>query len=796
MITELNFKVTSKEHNDIIFASHHITVHLYVLEEDIFRVFIPTDDHSLLKRTWTIAPGLEDIPLEGRDRFDLSLFSLPEYQIKEDGDKVEIFTNRLKAVVELNGFIINWYAREENQWIKIANDRKTQSYNFYQRLGEGVYHYLERDRGDYYYGLGEKSGPLNKIGKRYRMMTIDAMGYDAEHTDPLYKHIPFYLTYNEKNQIPYGLYYDNYSDSIFDMGAELDNYHGLYRYYHAKKGNLDYYFIVGSRIQEVVKRFSWLTGKMIMPPKWSLGYSGSTMTYTDAPDAQEQLKKFIEACKKFDIPCDSFQLSSGYTSIGKKRYVFNWNYSKIPEPEKMIENFHNNGIKLSANIKPVLLEDHPLYNELKQVNYFILSSNQKDPEVSQFWDDTGSYLDFTNEQTYNWWKDKVKEQLLELGIDSTWNDNNEYEIWDEKALASGFGSPIPVSYIKPVQTMLMMKASYEAQLEHNPNTRPYLISRSGAPGMQKYVQTWSGDNYTDWKTIRYNLKMGLSLSMSGIYNFGHDVGGFSGNAPEPELFIRWIQNGIFHPRFTIHSWNDDKTVNVPWMYPDYLDIIRDLMKERVKWIPLIYDALHKANKDYKPILTPTLYYFEHDKRTFMENDDFLVGEHLLVCNVVEKGATKREVYLPENNKGWYDVNNHKYYKGGTNIIVDAPLNKIPLFAQAGSVLPVRDGEIYFHNKNKEKRGLLVFPFIGKGESSEWIYEDDGESMNYRNGEYSYINTFMKTSEETIEFNIKIEGKYNVPFDLITLYFPEGEKRTIKVNGEKIGSRQSYQWNIS
>ncbi|WP_163537497.1 glycoside hydrolase family 31 protein [Gracilibacillus sp. YIM 98692] len=794
MIREINFRIESNTNNTILFKGEDVEVYLYVLEEDIFRVYIPSDNHPLLNKTWTVTPDMEDMPVNGRDRFDLSPFSLPEYSLDKKQDTVEVQTGKLKAVIQLNGFNITWYAKYQNQWIHITNDRKTQSYNFHNSLGEGVYHYMERDREDYYFGLGEKAGSFNKAGKRFRMKTIDAMGYDAENTDPLYKHIPFYLTYNQKNKIAFGLFYDNYSDSIFDMGNELDNYHGYYRYYQANKGNLDYYFILGPQIRNVVEKFSKMTGKTIFPPKWSLGYSGSTMTYTDAPDAQVQLKKFIDSAETHDIPCDSFQLSSGYTSIGHKRYVFNWDYSKIPDPKQMVQGFHDNGIKLSANIKPVLLQDHPLYQELKDREYFIQSYDQKEPEMSQFWDDVGSYLDFTNEETFNWWKSKIKEQLLEYGIDSTWNDNNEYEIWDEKALANGFGDSIPVSYIKPIQTMLMVKASYEAQSEYFPNTRPYLISRSGGPGMQKYVQTWSGDNFTEWKTIRYNIKMGLSLSMSGVYNFGHDVGGFSGNAPEPELFIRWIQNGIFHPRFTIHSWNDDKTVNVPWMYPEYIDTIRGLMKERVKWIPFLYHSLHKAHQDATPILTPTLYYFEHDEETFKENDDFLVGEKLLVCNVVEKGATKREVYLPKNKNGWYDLNNHQYHEEGTHMVVDASLDTIPLFAQAGSILPIQDGEIHF-NADNEERGLLIFPLKGEGKVEEHIYEDDGETLNYKNGDYSYIKTSVETTEELVDVQISVDGDYKLPYDSITLHFPVTEKRIIKVNGQEITNKEAYTWDV-
>lgn len=786
------FDLIKEQDNQLIFECNDKRVTFMVLEEDLFRVFMPSDQEPVLSKTWAIAPAVEDIPFEGRDRFDLTPFSLPAYQKVVGSEEVIIETNLLKAVIQLDGFKIAWYAKLNGEEILVANDRKTQSYNYNNKLGEGVFHYLERYKDDQYYGLGEKSGNLNKTRKRYIMKTIDAMGYDAEFTDPLYKHIPYYLTYNQKTNISYGLFYDNYSDSIFDMGAELDNYHGLYRYYQAVKGDLDYYFILGPKIHNVVEKYSRLTGKTIFPPKWSLGYSGSTMTYTDAPDAQEQLKKFVDSCVEYDIPCDSFQLSSGYTTIDGKRYVFNWNYDKIPDPHAMNQHFHENGLHVCANIKPCLLQDHPKYQELAEKGMFIKSENGQDPEIVQFWDDNGSYLDFTNEETIQWWKDNVKEQLLSFGIDSTWNDNNEFEIWDKRATANGFGNSIPVDYLKPIQTLLMLKSSYEAQKEFAPELRPYLISRSGGPGMQRYVQTWSGDNFTEWKTLRFNIKMGLSMSLSGVYNLGHDVGGFSGLAPEPELLIRWIQNGIFHPRFTIHSWNDDQSVNVPWMYPEHIEVIRKYMKERVKWVPYFYHLLSKAHQDYKPILTPTFYYFEHDSKTFEENDDFMVGENLLVCSVVDKGAVERSVYLPENQRGWYDMNTDQWYEGGQTITVDAPLDVIPLFAQAGSAFPIRDGEITFKNKSEDERGIRIYPSLVEEHRSERFYEDDGVSLNYTKGEYSFLSVDTKTTRDCVEINLSVEGNYQLPYDTVTIHLPKTENRNVYVNGQLINAELPFE----
>ena len=753
---------------------------IMVLEEDIIRILFTDGEKVKLDKTWSVAPGQADVPWEGRDRFDLSVFSLPDYESRQVNDEFIVETSLLKLQVKLDGFKISWFYREDSEWMNFANDRQTQAYNFDGSLGQGIVHYLKRNLHEQYFGLGEKAGSVDKHGKRYRMETIDAMGYDAEYTDPLYKHIPFYITRHKNTEFSFGIFYDNLSNSIFELGSELDNYHDLYRYYQAKQGDLDYYLIAGPMVKDVTRKFSWLTGKTIFPPKWSLGYSGSTMSYTDAPDAQQQLNKFLELCEEHDILCDSFQLSSGYTSIDGKRYVFNWNHEKFPSPKEMSQNFQDKGLQLCANIKPALLKDHPFFHELKERKMFIQNGTTKEPEMAQFWDDIGAYLDFTNKETYDWWKEQVKEKLLEYGIGSTWNDNNEFEIWSNEAICNGFGNPIDFELIRALHPNLMMKASFEAQLEHNPELRPYLISRSGSAGMHRYVQTWTGDNRTSWKTLKFNIKMGIGLSLSGIYNFGHDVGGFSGLAPEPELFVRWVQNGIVHPRFTIHSWNDDQTANEPWMYPEMLDSIRGLIKFRTKIIPYLYTALHEAHLNYQPIIRPTFYDFEYDENTFEENDDFMLGESILVASVVEKGKVEREVYLPKNEDGWYDLHTKKWYEGGQKVIIPAPLSYTPLLVKAGTILPINQADITFATKNDDERGFLLFPFKEKGKSSYRLYEDDGITNDYSHI-FTYINVEMETTESEIKVTIDKEGSYSLPFDQVTLHLPENEQRKLTIN---------------
>jgi len=778
-----NLMVNRRDYGVEIFDPKDIwSIKIMVLEEDIFRVLIREGKELITPETWIVAPGMEDVPFKGRNRLDLTPFTLPEFIMVENKETISLESKNLKVLIQKKPIHFTWYKKIENKWKKIAEDRSTSSYNLSGDLGEGIYHYMKRDLEDKYYGLGEKTGVLNRHGRRYRMKNIDPMGYDAETTDPLYKHIPFYITKNEES---YGLLYDNLSNSTFDMGNEMDNYHGQYRYYHAEGGDLDYYFISGDSIKGVLKKYVNLTGQTIMGPKWSLGYSGSTMTYTDADNAQEQLYTFIDDCKKYDISCDSFQLSSGYTSIENKRYVFHWNREKFPKPEKFIEDFNKVGIKLCANIKPALLIDHPLFDEVKQKGLLVKDRSGKEVELVQFWDEKGAYLDFTNPDTIDWWKKNVKSQLLDKGIASTWNDNNEYEIWDNQAKVNGFGQERNISELRPVQPLLMMKASLEAQKEHDKEVRPYLISRSGCPGMHRYAQTWTGDNRTSWKSLKYNIRTGIGLSLSGVYNFGHDVGGFAGNAPDPELFVRWVQNGIFHPRFTIHSWNDDKSVNVPWMHKSHLQLVKNLMDFRVQLIPYLYDLLYKAHRFDEPMIRPTFLDFEHDLETFNDTDEFLLGQDILVVNGTEANIYMKSVYLPKG-ADWFEYGTDVKYSGGQYVKVAIPLDKPNFFVRAGSVLPISLGLSGF-NYSDEKRVLNIYP---KGKECEFVktfYEDDGQSEKYKAGEFSHLEVFIKENEEIIDVHININGEYTPTYNAIQIQFPISEARSVYVNENKISA---------
>jgi alpha-glucosidase len=748
---------------------------LFVLADDMVRVLLTPPDGLREPRTWMVAPSGTDVQWEGRDRLDVTMFPRLRFDLDE-GDQIMLRTAALRVSVRLDPFGLEWSTPAGHCF---ATDRATHAYAFAQ--SGATRHYMVREAGDRYFGLGDKTGPIDKHGRRLRTLALDALGYNAETSDPLYKHWP-YVIVREESGVVYGLFYDTFSTATFDLGCEHDNYHGFYRYCEIENGDLDYYLFVGPGIQDVVRKFAELTGRMAFGPRWSLGYANTAMGLTDAPNAQAQLSEFINRAAEHDVPISAFHFGSGYSSIGPRRYVFTWNRDKFPDPKALVDKFRSKNMRLVANIKPCLLDDHPAYAEVAAHGAFVAHATGK-PSIGQFWDGKGAWIDFTHPEGVRWWKDGLRRQLLDYGI-LGWNDNNEYGIWDEDAASHGFGESIPIDRSRPLQPLLMTRATCEAQAERFPDERAFTVTRAGPPGIQRYAQTWSGDNTTSWDTLRWNIRMGLTMSLSGMFNTGHDVGGFFGSVPDQELLVRWVQNGVFSPRFIMNSWKAGGETNTPWLHLDSLPLIRAAIRFRYRLMPYLYTLYRRAAVFSEPILRPVFYDFEGDSRAFQESDDFMFGPQLLVANVVEPGQRERGVYLPEGIEAWYDFHSGACHPGGSEIVVPAPLDRIPLFAPAGAIIPMTGREVSPKLHDEPSRHLHVFP-PRSGRSSFTLYEDDGLSLRYRDGEYAEVKFELDADPGQISLAARVTGRYPLPYKEIAVELPALEQRKLSLRSEGV-----------
>ncbi len=539
-------------------------LHVDILSDWLVRVAVVPEGGLAVDRTWMVAPD-GDVPWQGRDRLSHEGFAMPPTGLAQGDGPAVLNAGDWRISITGAPLRLVFDHRDGGGWKTVLADREGRRLPVVPapRLFR---HFQSRALGDRHYGLGDKTGPLDHTGRRLRVLQTDALGYNAETADPLYKHAPFVIADGAAGAV--GLFYDTMSEITFDLGAEHSNYHPHYRHVDAAEKGLVYYVVAGPKVRDIVPRLMQLTGRPHFQPRWSMGFAFTTMHHADAPNAQAVMTGFAERCRAEKIPISAIHSGSGYTTKADgRRYVFTWNETKFPDRAGFFRRLGELGFFTCANVKPVLLTEHPAYPEAAAEGWFVRRADGQ-PAVEMFWGGNGSSLDFTNPATVAWWKEGITGQVLDAGFGAAWNDNNECELWDEEATVEGFGAPLPAIDVRPVHALLMTRATYEATLAREPEKRPYTISRAGPIGIARYGETWSGDNRTSWHTLKWNLRQGLSMSLSGMPLTGHDIGGFDGPAPGPELFVRWVQMMALHPRAVMNSWKPQLSLptNLPWMH--------------------------------------------------------------------------------------------------------------------------------------------------------------------------------------------------------------------------------------
>ncbi|ACK41502.1 MULTISPECIES: glycoside hydrolase family 31 protein [Dictyoglomus] len=686
-----------------------------------------------------------------------------DFTVEEKEENIILSTEILKVVINKNIPNIKIYTKEDEL---IHSDYKNYGYAKYK---DKVFSFKNFEKEEAFLGLGEKMGGLNKKGKKYINWNTDDP-HHYPHTDPLYQSHPFFLAWN--SEFSYGIFFDNTFRTYFNLGEESSKYY----YFYADNGELDYYFIYGPTPKEVIENYTLLTGRYYMPPLFALGYQQSKWGYKNKEMLMDIARKFREK----DIPCDVLYMDIDHMDGFR---VFTFDEERFPNIKNMIEDLNNMGFKIVPIVDPGVKKDinYEIYREGVEKDFFCRRSTGE-IYVGYVWPGECAFPDFTKKEVRDWWGEKQK-RLTEAGVSGIWNDMNEpssfshpmdifsrswerhntfwgifsdhndeifYDKTFPKDVVHGEKGEFTHDEIHNVYGLLMAKASYEGWRRGNPNVRPLIITRAGFSGVQKYSAVWTGDNKSWWEHLYISIPMLQNLGISGVPFIGADVGGF-GLDSSPELFVRWIELGIFYPFFRNHSELNTRSQE-PWAFSKEVEeISKEYIKLRYRLIPYFYSLFWEAKEKGIPLIRSLILEFPNDKEAIHNYDEFLLGPFILVAPIYQEGVRARVVYLPEGL--WYDFWEGKIYKGPDYISIKAPLDKIPIFIREGSIIPLWEPQNYIGEKKQETLEILIYP--GKGEFT--YYEDDGISWDYEKGIYNLIK--FKIDERSFEIKY-IHKEYN------------------------------------
>lgn len=601
------------------------------------------------------------------------------------------------AIAELEGHTVG------------KDEEKTDSVTIIKKLG----------KDDAVYGLGDKPGCLNKRGYSYVNWNTDDPAPHVDSFKSLYKSIPFFIVLGD--EYCYGIFADNTYKTTFDFGYENTDYY----FVEHEKGELDYYFMPGNDMAEVVGLYTSLTGTTPLYQRWIYGSHQSRWGYY----TQDEVLDIADKFRELDIPCDVIHMDIDYMNGYR---VFTFDDKKSPDVKGLSEKLADRGVKLISIIDPGVKkdEDYFMYKEGMEMDAF---AHDTDGSVYEnaVWPGTSVFPDFTKQSVRSWWGDKTK-ILLEHGISGIWNDMNE---------PASFNGPLPddVQFeygahekVHNIYGHFMAKATYEGLAKNDGGKRPFVLTRAAYAGSQKYCGGWTGDNHSIWAHIALSLEQVCNLSVSGLAMCGGDIGGF-GSDTTPELLVRFYEAAVFVPFFRNHSAMGTRRQE-PWQFDETtIDAVRKTVKLRYRFIPYIYDLAHECEKTGAPIVRSLVYEYPADKHVRNISDEYMLGSFVLVAPVIAPGKEVREVYLPDGD--WYDYYTGEKYSGGRYILADAPLDKVPVFIKAGAIIPVADGEIRStEDITEDKISILTYP--GKG--SFVHYQDDNETFAYRNGAYNAV----------------------------------------------------------
>jgi alpha-glucosidase len=714
-------------------------------------------DHSQVRVTM-LSPDLVRVraafakPLPLRDHswaIDKRDWITPRWNLTEQTDAVSISTDEIEVVVRRSPLLIEFRDAKTHQTINA--DQRPMMYDargaMRQRMFDpdaGKFIAAAKKLGfdEHFYGLGEKAARLDKRRGSFVNWNSDTPGY-VEGRDPIYQTVPFYI--GLQHDAAYGIFFDNSYRSYFDFGQLSQER----IWFGAEGGEMNYYFFYGPAIKKILGRYADLTGHMPLPPMWALGNQQSRYSYYPDTTVEAVVRRYRED----DLPLDVVHIDIHYLNGYR---VFTWDPKRFPDPSGLMSMLKAQGVKVVTIVDPGVKYQSPA-NDAKQTatqpqpelgsqdkSYFVYNQGiekdyfqkRKDGKlfIGRVWPGESVFVDYTLPEARRWWGD-LHRAYTDHGVAGIWNDMNEPADFIDQ---TGGNQRDVVSYDEGENTthaknrnvfaLLESRATYEGLERLQPDKRPYVITRAGYAGIQRYATMWTGDSNSTWDSLALSIPMFESLGLSGEPFVGSDAGGFMGNATG-EMLTRWYQVAFLTPfcrnHKEIRSYDQE-----PWRFGKYYeDIIRKFLKLRYELMPFLYTTLEEAHRTGVPVFRPLVLNYQNDQSTLNLDNEFMIGDDLLVAPILKPDVTQRLVYLPAGV--WYDFWTNKNYAGGRMITVDAPLDTVPMFVRGGAIIPMWPAMNYVGERKADPITFAIYPDAA-GRASTTLYEDDGVSPAYKN----------------------------------------------------------------
>jgi len=692
------------------------------------------------------------------------------FQTKESPDAVTLDTRELRVQISKSPLRVS-FVKPDGTIISEDHPSHSLSVN-----GSEFRVWKSMPIDEHYFGLGDKTGPLDHRDIAFTMWNMDMFGWQ-ESTDPLYKDIPFFL--GVRNGVAYGIFLDNTYRSSFDFGKELRDAYS----FGAEGGELDYYFLYGPDPKRVVSDFTAITGRTPLPPLSSLGYQQCRYSYYPEARVREVANEF----RKRKIPADILYLDIDYQ---EKNRPFTVDRERFPHFEQMIKDLRQQGFKLITitDLHIAKVPGSKPYDEGIAHDYFVKKADGS-VYVGPVWPGDSVFPDFTRAAVRDWWGSLYKD-FVNDGIRGFWNDMNEPAVFvfPQKTM------PLDnIHYVEQRKTdhreihnvlgMQNARATYEGLLKLQPNVRPFVLTRAAYAGAQRYAATWTGDNTASWNHMRLSVPQLINLGLSGYAFAGDDIGGFNGS-PTPELLTRWMELGVFNPIYRNHAAKGTRD-REPWVDgPEHEAIRKRYIETRYRLLPYIYTGMEEASRTGIPLMRPMFMEFPQEPTLATNGEEYIFGSALLVAPKNWPFVEPYEVVLPKGD--WVNYWTGERQTGGATIKVNPPLDTLPVYVRAGTILPEQP---VVQNVDETPKGPLELKVYPGPACNGSLYMDDGNTFAYQKGEYLRTQFTCELNSGVLKIHTSApEGSYHPWFKELRLtVYTQDKVRDVRLDGKPIKS---------